>query len=118
MHLVGVRRRVFSALRLPRSNEKDRQPYPNISITVPPNFSFPLYNSMILIDLVSIPDHIELANNVFERDDNQLLIDELKRDRKKEEAQSARLGRFNTLSKRSMLDKFKHRYRPKSQKYR
>ena len=46
------------------------------------------------------------------------LIDELKCNRKLEEAQSARSGRFNTLPKRPKIDKFKHRSGPKAQKYR
>ncbi|CAF0779911.1 unnamed protein product [Adineta steineri] len=39
-------------------------------------------------------------------------------ERKKNEAQSARLRRSNTLPKRPKVDKFKHRSGPKAQKYR
>ncbi|CAF4393872.1 unnamed protein product, partial [Adineta steineri] len=34
------------------------------------------------------------------------------------EAQSARLGHFNTLPQRPKVDKFKHRSGPKAQKHR
>ena len=46
------------------------------------------------------------------------LIEEQKRDRRKEQAQSARSGRFNTIPKRPKIDKFQHRRGPKAQKYR
>jgi hypothetical protein len=42
----------------------------------------------------------------------------LKQDQKKDEAQSARSGHFNTLPKRPKIDKFKHRCSTKIQQYR
>jgi hypothetical protein len=50
--------------------------------------------------------------------DEELPIYEIKRNRKNNEAQSARSGRFNTLPTRPKTDKFKHRSGPKAQKYR
>ncbi|CAF0764392.1 unnamed protein product [Adineta steineri] len=46
------------------------------------------------------------------------LRQEQKQERKKNEAQLARSGRFNTLPKWPKFDKFKHRSGPKAQKYR
>jgi hypothetical protein len=51
-------------------------------------------------------------------DDAELYIYQIKQEQKKNEAQSARSGRFNTLPKRPKVDKFKHRCGPKAQKYR
>ncbi|CAF1119942.1 unnamed protein product [Rotaria sp. Silwood1] len=51
-------------------------------------------------------------------DDKDLYIYQLKQEQKKNEAKSARSGRFNTLPKRPKIDKFKHRCGPKIQKYR
>jgi hypothetical protein len=51
-------------------------------------------------------------------DDKEVSIDELQQDRRKEEAQSARSGRFNTLYSQVKVDKFKHRSGPKMKKYR
>ena len=52
------------------------------------------------------------------RDERKTIINELKRNPRKEEAQSARSGRFNTSSAQIKVDKFKYRCGPKAQKYR
>ncbi len=48
----------------------------------------------------------------------KLLISELKRHRREDEAQSARSERFNTIRKSFKVDQFKHRCGPKAKKYR
>ncbi|CAF3529128.1 unnamed protein product [Rotaria sp. Silwood1] len=48
----------------------------------------------------------------------KLPIYQNKQNLKNDEAQSARSGRFNTLPKRLKVDKCKHRFGPKAQKYR
>lgn len=50
--------------------------------------------------------------------DKELPIYETKQNRNNNEAQSARSGYFSTLPKRLKVDKFKHRFDSKAQKYR
>ncbi len=50
--------------------------------------------------------------------DEELPIYETKQNRNNNEAQSARSGYFSTLPKRLKVDKFKHRFGSKAQKYR
>jgi hypothetical protein len=50
--------------------------------------------------------------------DKEFHMCEFKQEQWKNEAKSARSGRFNTLPKRPKIDKFKHRCGPKVQKYR
>lgn len=52
------------------------------------------------------------------RDDQELPIYEIKQSRKRKVAKSASSGHFNTLPKRSNVDKFKYRSGLKAQKYR
>ncbi|CAF4065985.1 unnamed protein product [Rotaria sp. Silwood1] len=60
------------------------------------------------------PIHINLSH-----EKQAVYMNEFKQNqRKNEEAQSARAGRFNTLPKRPAIDKFKHRSGPKAQKHR
>jgi hypothetical protein len=51
-------------------------------------------------------------------DVRELPIYKTKQNQKNNEAQLARSGRLNTLPKRPNVDKFKHRFGPKTQKYR
>jgi hypothetical protein len=60
-------------------------------------------------------DMLELINSP---DVREFDINELKRDPRKEEAQLARSGHFNTLPRRPNVDRFKHRSGPKAQKHR
>ena len=61
----------------------------------------------------------ERAVLIVEHHENkEFHINQIIEEKKKLEARSARSGHFNTSCKRIAFDKFKHRYGPKTQKYR
>jgi hypothetical protein len=51
-------------------------------------------------------------------EDKELYIYQIKQEQKKNEAESARSGYFNTVPRKPNVDRFKHRCGSKAQKYR
>ncbi|CAF0727559.1 unnamed protein product [Adineta steineri] len=72
-----------------------------------------LYNAEPFVDIESLQYDLQQAQEQVQAQEQAQA-----QERKKNEAQSARSRRFNTLPKWPKFDKFKHRSGPKAQKYR